>query len=612
VQEDPKSTYTRLLQDRHAEAAQFERRHRLFGYLKLGAVALAVVVVAVALAARVVSILWALIPLALFVTLFLIHLGVLRELERRRRAAGYFERGLARLDGKWAGHGETGERYLDPHHPYALDLDLFGKGSLFELISTARTHIGEDTLARWLLAPADPESARERQAAVQELRPRIDLREDLAVLAEEARTGVDPVSLAGWGEAPSLLPQNLRPKFWAFRLLGIAGFAALWVMLLSSSDEVLPLSTAARALVRDFLLIALLGNGWFLYHWRKPVGDVVSAVEEAGHELRLLSEVLVRLEKERWNSPLLARLRAGLEVQGEPVSKRLARLNRILEHLESRDNVFVRILEIFVLWTPFGALAAEEWRRTNGPAVRQWLDATGQMEALCSFASHAFEHPQDPFAEFAEGPACLEGEAIGHPLLAENQMVRNAVRLGGEAGPQLMVVSGSNMSGKSTMLRTVGVNAVLAQAGAPVRARRLRLTRLAIGASIRVNDSLQGGVSRFYAEILRIRQILDLASGNIPALFLIDEFLHGTNSHDRRIGAEALVRGLVERGAVGLITTHDLALADITEVLGGRSANVHFEDRIEDGKIHFDYVMRPGVVRKSNALELMRSVGLEI
>ena len=177
---------------------------------------------------------------------------------------------------------------------------------------------------------------------------------------------------------------------------------------------------------------------------------------------------------------------------------------------------------------------------------------------------------------------------------------------------RLLIVSGSNMSGKSTLLRTLGINAVLAQAGAPVRARRLRMSPLAVGASIRITDSLQTGVSRFYAEILRLRQILDLTGASMPVLFLIDEFLHGTNSHDRRIGAEALVRGLVDRGAIGLITTHDLALADIAEGLGARAANVHFEDRIEDGQIHFDYALRPGVVRKSNAIELMRSVGLEI
>jgi DNA mismatch repair ATPase MutS len=252
----------------------------------------------------------------------------------------------------------------------------------------------------------------------------------------------------------------------------------------------------------------------------------------------------------------------------------------------------------------------EDWRRHSGPAVRRWLTAAGQIEALCSLASHAFEHPADPFPELAEGPAWLEAEGIGHPLIAEDRVVRNDVRLGGEI--RVLVVSGSNMSGKSTLLRTLGVNAVLAQAGATVRARRLRLTPLAVGASIRVTDSLQDGVSRFYAEIVRIRQILDRTAGPVPVLFLIDEFLHGTNSHDRRIGAEALVRGLVERGAIGLVTTHDLALAEIAESLGRRAANVHFEDRIDDGRILFDYVMRAGVVRKSNAIELMRHVGLEI
>jgi DNA mismatch repair ATPase MutS len=232
------------------------------------------------------------------------------------------------------------------------------------------------------------------------------------------------------------------------------------------------------------------------------------------------------------------------------------------------------------------------------------------MEALCSLASHAFEHPADPFPEFVAAGPCVDAEGIGHPLLAEDKVVRNDICIGG--GLQVIVVSGSNMSGKSTMLRTVGVNAVLAQAGAPVRARRLTLSPLAVGASIRLTDSLQGGVSRFYAEILRLRQILDETAGPLPVLFLIDEFLHGTNSHDRRIGARALVLGLVERGAIGLITTHDLALADIADELGERAANVHFEDQIADGKISFDYQMRAGVVRKSNAIELMRQVGLEI
>jgi DNA mismatch repair ATPase MutS len=304
-----------------------------------------------------------------------------------------------------------------------------------------------------------------------------------------------------------------------------------------------------------------------------------------------------------------------------------------MELLDSREHMLVRMLEPFTLWTTHLAFAVENWRRHSGPAARRWLTATGEIEALCSLASHAFEHPNDPFPEFApEAPGdaapCLEAEAIGHPLIPEDRVVRNdvcvgancdAVRIGADhndehfgANLRVLVVSGSNMSGKSTLLRTLGINAVLAQAGAPVRAKRLRMSPLAVGASIRITDSLQGGVSRFYAEILRLRQILDLTAGPLPVLFLIDEFLHGTNSHDRRIGAEALVRGLIDRGAIGLITTHDLALAEIAHTLGDRAANVHFEDQIENGQIRFDYVMRPGVVRKSNAIELMRSVGLEI
>jgi len=356
----------------------------------------------------------------------------------------------------------------------------------------------------------------------------------------------------------------------------------------------------------------LAGNGTFLYRKRAAVDRVVAAVEEAAHELLLLSGVLARLERERFRSPRLATLAQSLVSEGEPPSRRIAKLGRILENLDSRDNVFVRVAEVFILWTAHWALAVEEWRRHSGAVVRSWLSAMGEIEALCSLASHAYENPDDPYPELVAGPPALEAADIGHPLIPPGRLVRNDVCLGGAAGPRVLVVSGSNMSGKSTFLRTLGVNCVLAQAGAPVRARRLRLSPLSVGASIRVVDSLQEGVSRFYAEILRLRQILDLTENSRPVLFLIDEVLHGTNSHDRRIGAEALVHGLVERGAVGLITTHDLALAEITSRLGEKAANVHFEDQIENGKIHFDYRMRPGVVRKSNAIELMRQVGLEI
>jgi len=281
-----------------------------------------------------------------------------------------------------------------------------------------------------------------------------------------------------------------------------------------------------------------------------------------------------------------------------------------MELLASRDNPAMRVLGPLVLWTEQLAFALEAWRRKSGPALRRWLDAVGEMEALCALAAYAWEHPADPFPEFVSGGPSFEGDDLAHPLLEESRAVRNGVRLGGDL--RALIVSGSNMSGKSTLLRTVGVNVALALAGAPVRASRLRLSPLALGASIRVLDSLKGGTSRFYAEIQRLHQIMELAGGGLPVLFLLDELLHGTNSHDRRIGAEAIVRGLVDRGAIGLLTTHDLALASIAERVASRAANVHFEDHLENGRMRFDYRLRAGVVEKSNALELMRSVGLEV
>ena len=613
--EDPRSVYSRLLKERLAEIAAREARHQVLGYYRLAVAAAGVAVLWMAFQQSI-TILWLLVPIAVFVGLIVLHEHLLRRLERRRRAAAFFEKGLARLDGKWAGTGSTGERYADPEHPYAADLDLFGKGSLFELLCTARTHIGEDTLARWLQSPAGPAVVRERQEAVAELRPHLQLREDLAVVAEEAHSGVDPVSLAAWGESPGpggtpLNTRAMRIQVRALGLLGILGAAALIATVLYGAG-VVRMAAGPAALTRDFFLLVLAVNGTFLYRNRHAFAAAVASVEAAADQLGLLSEVLVRVEQETFQTPLLARLRASLDAEGAPPSQRLSSLKRIVEYIDSRDNIAVKLAEIFILWTPHWALKSEGWRAHSGPAVRRWLTATGEIEALCSLASHSYEHPADPFPELrdeAAGPQ-LEAEGAAHPLIPEETAVANDVRIGGAL--RLMVISGSNMSGKSTFLRTLGTNVVLAQAGAPVRARRMALSPLAVGASIRVVDSLQGGISRFYAEILRLRQILDLTGGKLPVLFLIDEVLSGTNSHDRRIGAEAIVRGLVERGAAGFITTHDLALAEIAAVLGERAANVHFEDRIEDGQIIFDYIMRPGVVRKSNAIELMRSVGLEI
>jgi hypothetical protein len=542
---------------------------------------------------RVLPLWWLLFPILAFIALIVHHERIIRARDFARRAVTYYQRALDRLADNWAGKGERGERFFDPHHPYAGDLDIFGEGSLFELISTARTPAGEETLAKWLLKPSPPDEVRERQAAVTELRPLLDLREDMAMLGEAVRTGVHSRHLIEWAEAPPLLNfRKLKPRAWV-----LSGLMAVSVVVWAVTGS-MGLFMAVLAAVAAF--------GGSL---RPRVLQSLSVLDTAIHDLTLLSGVLSRWERESYQSSLLRRLRQQLDTEGLAASVQIARLNRIVELIDSRDNVLLRVIGPPLLYTTHLCLAVERWRTLNGPNVRRWLEAAGELEALSALAGYSYEHPRDPFPELidAGGPS-MEAQGIGHPLLPESKMVRNDFRL--TPDQRLFIISGSNMSGKSTFLRSLGVNTVLALAGAPVRAERLVLTTFSVGATIRIHDSLREGSSRFYAEITRLRKIMDMTGGPLPVLFLLDEMLHGTNSHDRRIGAEGVVRGLVGRGAAGLITTHDLSLTSIAEPLSG--LNLHFEDHLEGDRMIFDYKIRPGIVRKSNALALMRMVGLQV
>jgi hypothetical protein len=361
---------------------------------------------------------------------------------------------------------------------------------------------------------------------------------------------------------------------------------------------------------RQFVFAALIAETGFLLYVRHEVARVISELERPSRDLRLLTQVLARVEQERFASPALAQLRAALDTNGLAPSQQIARLHRLGEILDWCKNQFFAPLAFALLIPAQIAIAVERWKQECGPQVARWLDALAEFEALNSLAGYAYEHPADLFPELVENATLFDGVQIGHPLIAEARCIRNDVTL--TAQQSLLIVSGSNMSGKSTLMRTVGINVVLALAGAPVRATRLRLSRLNIGAAIHIQDSLQAGASRFYAEITRLRQVVELTRAELPLLFLLDEILSGTNSHDRRIGAAAVIKGLVERGALGLVTTHDLALTQIAEELQGRARNVHFQDALKDGAMLFDYRMHEGIVQRSNALELMRAVGLDV
>jgi hypothetical protein len=541
--------------------------------------------------------LWLLfLPILAFIALAVWHSRVMRRRTLADRALRFYHRGLARLDDRWAGTGNAGDRFQDSSHIYSGDLDLFGKGSLFEFISNTRTAAGENTLAQWLLAPARREQVLRRQAAVEELRNRLHLREDLALLGSDVQADVHVDALHRWGTAPPVVfPAILRPLA---ALLGCVGV----ILLFGFFAQKVPFWALAASLGINIALS---------YGLRSRVDQVLEAAGAPGHGLDILSLVLARLERESFSSPLLRDVHRQLTAEGRPASIRIAQLRRWMDWLDSSDHLLVKAIRPAVLWREQIAMGVEAWRRHSGQHISEWLSAVAELEALSSFASLAFERPHWNFPVLEEtGPPHFEACALQHPLLPVARSIPNDVTF--TDGLKLLIVSGSNMSGKSTLLRAVGLNCVLAWAGAPVAAQRLRLSPLQTAASIRVTDSLLDNRSRFFAEIMRLRQIVDLTRESCSVLFLLDEVLSGTNSHDRRIGAAAILHKLVDSVAIGLVTTHDLALARIQEDLGSGAQNVHFDDRIVDGQIEFDYRLKPGVVTHSNALELMRAVGLEV
>ena len=418
------------------------------------------------------------------------------------------------------------------------------------------------------------------------------LREELFCIGETVRAGVHPDSLARWGERkPILGSARLRITTTVLGALWIAGMVAWGVWGLGAVA----------------LAISALNLAW-AHRLHTRWDEAAEAIEEATHDLDVLAGVLRLIDQGQFSAAKLREIQARLKHENFVPSDAIRKLDRIVGYLESRRNPAMRLLDAVTFWSAQCVFLAEGWQQEFGPHIRSWLDAVGEFEALTALAGYAFEHPDDVLPQFVEEGPLFEAEGLTHPLLSVSRAIRNDVKLGD--GLQLIVLSGPNMAGKSTFIRSVGVNAVLAQCGAPVRASALRLSPLAVAASICVLDSLSGGTSRFYAEIRKLKVAEELSAGPVPVLFLMDELLSGTNSHDRLEGTKLVVRSLMDRGAIGIVSTHDLALAEIPATMVGRAVNCHFEDRLEDGKLIFDYKLKPGVVKTSNALELMRSIGL--
>jgi hypothetical protein len=594
---DPSAEYSKRLDARQKLIAAKNAIHFRVGYWKLATIAVGLVMLWATLARHLFTAYFLFVPAAIYLALALFHEKTIRDRTHAETSAAFYERGIARIDDRWSGSGETGERFRDPKHIYAEDLDLFVRGGLFQLLNTARLPMGENRLAQWLLVPSPTPEIIERHELVGALREKLDLREDLAVTGEDLRASLNPESLTGWSETTSMLPSGAMRTVAV--LLSLCMIAALWY-------------SFAKLNYLPVLIVLLIEAGIMRWLWTRA-NEVVSSLTGNAEGLILFSKILQRMEDEQYSSPHLQNHIAKLKTSDNSASRAILHLARIVNWTNGRESLIGKLAELPFLYTIQSGLAAEAWRRRWGPQMRNWIEVVSEMEALLSLASYSFEHPADPFPEFLAQEttqAFFDGTELGHPLIPAAKCVRNSIRL--DQSQRLVLISGSNMSGKSTFLRTVGINTVMAMAGAPVRATSLRLTPLAIGTRIRSTDSLQEGRSSFFTEILQIRQVFELTHAPMPLLFLFDELLEGTNSNDRRIGSEGLLRALLKHGAIGIVTTHDLALTEVADPLGGEVRNKHFQDHVEDGKMRFDYKLQDGIVAKSNALALMRLIGLDV
>ncbi len=545
------------------------------------------------------------IALASFVVLIVWQRRVGRRIDHWEKSEAACRQGVARIDRHWAELGETPEPAVDDTSGLSDDLDILGKASLYRLTGGAYTAGGQQTLARWLLSPAEAEEIVDRQALVAELRDRTDLLLEMRILTQGLdEDSPDPGPFLAWAEGGPWLTAN--PKIlWSARCLSVLPALAVVAVVLGWVEPA-------------FLILALLINLLFSRIFSPKALGIFDLVEARMGRVALYAKLFRFISDLELTSPRGRSIQARLREEGSTADADVRKLTRILSFADLRRMTMlhfpVQVLTLF----DFHLLAVlESWQVRVGPQVGQWLDALGEFEAFIGLATLAHDNPGYTFPDVnGSGPPHFSAQALGHPLLPPSTCVTNDVDLGTPG--TFLLVTGSNMSGKSSLLRSIGLNTALACSGGPVFADALVLNPFVLGTRFRVVDSISEGVSFFMAELRRLKQIVTWAEertlGGPPLLFLLDEILQGTNIIERRVAVSAILQRLIRLGCLGAVSSHDLTLAD-ADGLVGHAVPVYFTERFREGaqgrEMYFDYTLRPGLAPTTNALELLRMVGLE-
>lgn len=611
---DPSDFY-RQSQKRHlADAEAWAARSRLLGNLRGVSFASCVI----ALGYFFVGSSWIALAIAgaslgAFLLLVLGHGRVIEAEEHARRLLLVNEHAEMRVTGRFAELPATGEGFASPAHDYAGDLDLFGKGSLFQRLSVAHTHFGEKTLSGWLSDFAQLDEIALRQRAVRELSEQLEFRQqfeaEALALSQHRRNGrlevkpsPDPEALLQWIEAPpALLGQMwILVAAWLIPASTLAGIGYQVMGTGSPLFWIVPLLLGLALLARTSTATsAAFGavsttEGAFLRY-----GNLLGLVESLAPQCEWLVSKKAKVTQSAPN-----------EDGALGASRAMRRFRGLVGWYDLRHNgMAYPFINALLLWDVHCTVALERWKREVGGRARSWFGVIGEMEAMSSLSGFLYDESEATFPHL-DPTAPVSAEGLGHPLIPSGRRITNDLLPFGPG--EALLVTGSNMSGKSTFLRALGTNCVLAFAGAPVVARSLSLPSCALGTSIRVSDSLLSGTSHFFAEVKKLARVVTLAEGSLPVLFLMDEVLHGTNSRERQVGARWVLAKLLESNAFGIITTHDEGLCELPPELMRRVRQHHFRENVRDGEMTFDYLLREGPVTSGNALRLMRQVGLDV
>lgn len=536
---------------------------------------------------------------AAFLTLVILHPRVLKKQEYYRSRTIILKQYVRRFSDEWQLSEEDGSRYLKEDYPPARDLDLFGKKSLYQYLCTAHTRQGKDLLAQWLTAPPpEPEEIRSRQQAVRELSQKQDFSFHLQTLGDlfeqESRKSRDEDMekfLAYAESSEGGLHPVLKLVAWAVPLFTLAA-------ILLAAFQLIPLVTVPICIILQLLLAIPVQH---------KVQATLRPLFSFQDEVTAYEEIFKELDKNSFNCERLKTLQSRFsERSGARMGIRS--LGSVCELAKIRHNPLLYLLGLCLcLWDYQCLNALERWKSRYGGQIRSWLSSVGELEALVSLSVLCQVRENHCFPEILPGDSPrIEARGLSHPLLSEEQAVGNPVSLRAKT----CVITGSNMSGKTTYLRTIGVNTLLAYAGAPVCGQSFSVTRMAVFTSMRIEDDVSRGISTFYAEILRIRSMVEYAKKRLPMLVLIDEIFKGTNSADRVIGATQAIRRLSVPWAVTVVSTHDFELCALSEDETIRAVNFHFSETYQKDEIHFDYTLKEGRCQTTNAQHLLRMAGI--